>query len=204
MAKQALANNARRVWLRHPEKLRQSQARARQRQAELGYPNLEKGRATNRNRGYADLKRAGAKGRERLRELGYPNAKASVDRPRREGFPTLKRGRQTQAATGWDVLRTTTIARNLATGEAYRLRVLEALQDGAADELFSGVLSMSGLGKRLGMDHHTVAKHVRQLVKDALMDAGVLQHCHTGWHPCLIGRQEHDSDSGKFAKIMDT
>jgi len=203
MAQEAVADSARQVWLHHSDELHQASARTLQRRAEGGFPNLQKGRATNRARGYPSLKRAGSKGRERLRELGYPNAKSSIDRQRREGFPALERGRQTQEATGWKVLRSTTIARNRATGEAYRVRIMEALQAGAAGELRSGVLSMSGLGKRLGMDHHTVVKHIRLLVRDGLLDASVLEHCHTGWHPCLIGRQEHELGSGRFAKVLD-
>lgn len=204
MAREALADSARRVRVHHADKLRWANAHARQRQAELGYPNLQRGRATNRDRGYADLKRAQERALKRLRELGYPNAKASIERQRREGFPALERGRETQAATGWASLRSTTVARNRANGEAHRLLVLEALQGGAVDELRTGALSMSQLGKRLGMDHHTVIKHIRLLVHDALVDAAVLEHCHTGWHPILRGRQKHDPKSGRFAELSDT
>jgi hypothetical protein len=143
MAEGALSSSARQLWLRRPDEMRRATAHGRQRQAELGFRNLVKGRATNRECGYAALKNAGVKGRERLRELGYPNARSSVERQRSKGFPTLARGRETQEAAGWETFRATTIARNQAAGEANRKRLLEALQAGAANELRAGTLSMS-------------------------------------------------------------
>ncbi|HEX8996039.1 MAG TPA: GIY-YIG nuclease family protein [Ktedonobacterales bacterium] len=200
MAQEALSDNARRLWRRQPDEMRRISAQAMRHQADLGFLNLVKGRATIKEHGYPGLREAGAKGRERLRELGFPNVKASVERQRSEGFPALMRGRETQAATGWKTLRTATVARNRATGEAYRTRILEALRSGAADELCAGALSMSALGTRLGMDHHTIAKHVRLLVQDGLVDASVLEHCHTGWHPRMSGQQLRDANSGQFVK----